>query len=300
MGKARTSAGSTQATVRYGPAGWDYKDWMGTVYPTGQGRAFDRLTYLAKFFDTVEINSTFYRPPTAEVAKRWAERVADNPRFRFTAKLYRRFTHERQTSFTQAEVAESRAAFEALAESKKLGGVLLQFPWSYRRTEENEEWLSDVLDAFGDFPLCVEVRHASWDATDFFARLSERGVGVVNIDQPLFHDSIRPSARATSPLGYIRVHGRNYKEWFQKNRAPGERYNYLYRADELRPWAERAKQLSEDVKELYIVTNNHMRGKAPANALQLQAMIEGGRVPVPPTLLSLYPDNLAAVAEPSS
>ena len=84
------------AVVRYGPAGWTYKDWEGVVYPRPKPRGFDPLEFLAGYFDTVEINSTFYRPAAAKVAAQWAERVSGNRRFRFTARLYRRFTHERE------------------------------------------------------------------------------------------------------------------------------------------------------------------------------------------------------------
>ena len=134
--------------IRIGPAGFDYKDWAGIVYPRPRPRGFDPLHHLARYFDTVEINSTFYRPMDADVVRRWAERVAVNRRFRFAMKLWRRFTHERDSAFGASEVEEARAGLEAMRDEKRLGAVLVQFPWSFRNDEKNNEWLHDVLSAF--------------------------------------------------------------------------------------------------------------------------------------------------------
>lgn len=289
------------AAIRYGPAGWSYKDWAGVVYPRPAPKKFDPLSYLASFFDTVEINSTFYRPAPAPMAKVWASRVAHNPRFRFTSKLWQRFTHER-TAWSADELRQARAGLEALAEEGRLGAVLVQFPWSFRNTPENREWLGDVLRAFKDLPRVLEVRHASWDAPEVFEALAERGVGFVNVDQPLFKNSIRPSARATSPVGYVRVHGRNYKDWFRKTAGRDARYDYLYTAEELEPWAERVQELADGpgAEEVYVVTNNHFRGKAPANALMLKSLVEGRQVPAPDVLYQAYPEALAPYAVPVS
>src|SRR5690348_7193925 len=100
--------------IRIGPAGFDYKDWWGTVYPKSKPKGFDPLAYLAHYFDTVEINSTFYGPRPPEVVLRWAERVGDNPRFRFAMKLWKRFTHERASSWTADEVRQARAGLDAM------------------------------------------------------------------------------------------------------------------------------------------------------------------------------------------
>jgi uncharacterized protein YecE (DUF72 family) len=282
-------------SVRYGPAGWAYKDWEGVVYPKPKPRGFDPLTFLSQYFQTVEINSTFYGPAKLEVAHVWTERVSDNPSFKFTAKLWRRFTHERQAAWTAEEVQQTREGLDVLAEAKRLGAVLIQFPWSFKRNDENQEWLSDVLNTFSDLPLVLEVRHASWDVPELYEMLERHKVGFVNIDQPLFHDALRPSARATSSLAYIRVHGRNYKNWFRKNAGRDERFDYLYTARELEPWAERIGEVveSELAEELYVVTNNHFRGKAAANALMLEAMVEGTQVSAPPGLVAAYAEVLS-------
>jgi uncharacterized protein YecE (DUF72 family) len=201
--------------IRFGPAGWSYSDWAGPVYPKPKPKGFDALRYMAAYFDTVEVNATFYRPATAKTAESWLERVADRPDFRFTAKLWQRFTHQRKEAWTADEVRQARAALDPLHGGGKLGALLLQFPWSFRRTDENREWLDDLAREFRDFPLVLEVRHDSWNVPEFFAGLGERGIGFVNIDQPLFSNSIAPSAHATGRVGYVRVHGRNYHDWFR-------------------------------------------------------------------------------------
>jgi uncharacterized protein YecE (DUF72 family) len=174
----------------------------------------------------------------------------------------------------------------------------VQFPWSFRRTDENREWLGDIVSAFSHFPLVVEIRHESWNVPHFYDSLVERGVGFVNIDQPLFKRSIKPSAVVTSPTGYIRVHGRNYKEWFRESANVRERYDYLYSPDELAPWVARTEEIAQDAEEIYVVTNNHNLGKAAVNALQLESMLGHQPVEAPPTLIDSYRDALAPYAKP--
>ena len=285
-------------TLRFGPAGWDYPDWAGKVYPAPKPKGFDPLRYLAGFFGTIEINSTFYRPASAKVARSWVARVDEHPDFRFTAKLYKRFTHERTSAWSREEVDEVRGGLDPMAEAGKLGALLLQFPWSFRNTEENREWLRDLAKAFRDYPRVVEVRHISWNEADFYAELVASRMGIVNLDQPMFRNSLPPSARATSAVGYVRVHGRNYKDWFRKTAGRDERYDYLYSSSELKPWAERTKALAQEpsVTDVYVVNNNHFAGQAVTNALMLEAEVTGERVKVPPALLEAYPKQLAPIA----
>ncbi len=284
--------------IRYGPAGWDYKDWAGIVYPDPKPRGFDPLHYLAHYFSTIEVNSTFYRPLSAKVAGAWLKRVEFRESFRFTAKLWKRFTHERAEAWTRDDEKAAREGFDLLHREGKLGAVLLQFPWSFRATDENREWLTDLTDAFAKYPLVLEVRHASWNTAPFYEQLVSRGIGFVNIDQPLFKNSIKPSAKATSSVGYVRVHGRNYKDWFRQKAGRDARYDYLYSAAELEKWADRVKGIdaSPGVRDVYVVTNNHFRGKAPANALMMEALIEGHPVTSPPELVAAYPKELGPYA----
>lgn len=286
--------------IRYGPAGWEYRDWAGVVYPPGAGKRFDRLAYLARWFSTVEVDATFYRPFPAAVAARWCERVREAPTFRFGAKVWRRFTHERE-AYGAEEVAQARAALDRLHEEGRLGAALLQFPWSFKRSEASEEWLRGLFRAFAGLPLALEVRHASWDAPEVLEELAAVGVALVNVDQPRFQRSLAPAARVTAPVAYVRVHGRNYRDWFRKGAPRDARYDYLYDADELAPWAGRIAEMAASPRapDVYVVTNNHFRGQAPANAKMLEAMVEQRRVAVPPPLLAAYEAALAPFAAPA-
>jgi len=288
----------TKPKIRIGPAGWAYKDWEGPVYPYKPGAKFDPLSYLARFFDTIEINSSFYRPPTAHTTTLWAERVAENPRFRFTAKLYRVFTHERGKA-TRSDEKEFRAGMDVLQEADKLGAVLLQFPWSFKNTDDDRVYLFRLLERFKQYPLVIEVRHATWNQPVIYESLSELGVGVCNIDQPLFKRSIKPAAIATSSVGYVRLHGRNYENWFRDQAPSHERYNYLYSPDELEPWITRVKEVARQTTETYVITNNHFRGQAVVNAVEMRAVLNERKVKAPAPLFAAYPRlSESAVPDP--
>ena len=299
-GTRRTPSRAARGRIHVGTAGWAYADWEGLFYPKPHPRGFDPLAYLSRYVDVVEVNSTFYHPVEPNVARRWVDRVADSPDFTFTAKLSKRFTHERGTAFTRTEVNEVRHGFEPMHDAGKLGAVLLQFPWSFRRSDENRQWLDDVTGAFGEFPLVVEVRHVSWAVPEFYAELAEHGIGFVNIDQPLFKNSVKPSATATAPVGYVRIHGRNYREWFRKNAGVEARYDYLYSPAELTPWAERSIEVAESgADEVYAIANNHYKAKAAVNAIQLKSMVLDEPVPAPEPLYATYEDELLPWAYPA-
>jgi uncharacterized protein YecE (DUF72 family) len=282
--------------IRIGPAGWKYKDWEGVVYPTPAPRGFDALAYIADYFTTVEINSSYYGPPRPETARKWLRSVSHNSNFRFTAKLFHSFTHERKPGADDER--DFKAGIGPLPEAGRLGAILIQFPWSFKNEAENRDYLWQLQSRFRDFPLVVEVRHVSWITDEVLDAFAELGIGLCNIDQPLFHRSVRPSARATSPVGYVRLHGRNYKNWFSQTANVRERYDYLYSPDELEPWVERIKVIAADASDTYAVTNNHNLGKATVNALELEAFLNGVPVKVPPILLDTYPD-LRAFAKQS-
>jgi uncharacterized protein YecE (DUF72 family) len=282
--------------IRVGPAGWSYKDWKGIVYPSAAGSRFDPLAYLAKFFDTIEINSSFYRPPSPSTARSWVKRVAENPKFKFTAKLYKRFTHERGEA-TEQDREACREGIDPLADADKLGALLIQFPWSFKNTEESRDYLAGLLDAFKEYPRVVELRHSSWNKPAVYESLERRGVGFCNIDQPLFARSIGPSALSTAEVGYVRLHGRNYGNWFSDRANAADRYDYLYSLEELEPWIDNVKAVAARSRETYAVTNNHFEGKAVVNALQIKMRLTDAKVPGPAPLVESYPE-LADVIVP--
>lgn len=297
MTTRRKTGGSARGVVRVGTAGWSYEDWGGIVYPAARPRDFHPASYLAEFFDTIEINTSFYQPLRPAHCRQWIERVSSNARFQFTAKLWQRFTHE--GSAAESDVAEVRAGFDVLHAAGRLGAVLLQFPFSFHQTKETCAHLEKLLDLFRDYPRVVEVRHATWNVPGFYQFLHERGVGFCNVDQPVIGRSLRPSERVTSPLGYIRLHGRRYDTWFSDDPAlpPSERYNYLYSQEELEPWAERIEKVASKAGNTFVITNNHYQGKSVVNALQLVRLLTGEKVKVPETLRHHYPELEAIASE---
>jgi len=176
--------------IRIGTAGWVYKDWEGIVYPKPQPRGFEALRYLADYFDTVEINSSFYGAPRASATKKWLESVAGNGEFKFTAKLYRSFTHERKPAPNDEK--DFKDGMAPIVEAGRLGALLLQFPWSFKSSPENREYLIGLRNRFAEYPLVIEVRHRSWIEDDILDLFAELGIGICNIDQPLFNRSVKP------------------------------------------------------------------------------------------------------------
>ena len=292
------AAQAERGAIFVGPAGWSYEDWFGYVYPQPKPRGFHEAEFLAHYFDTIEINTSFYQPLKPAVCWKWVERVSFNPRFQFTAKLWQRFTHE--SGATSEDEKAVREGFDMLAAAGKLGAVLLQFPFSFHKTPPNLGYLKKLLKMFGSYPLVIEVRHGSWNDKSFFELLHRAGAGFCNIDQPVIGKSLKPSERATASVGYIRLHGRRYDTWFSDDpdSPPSERYNYLYDENELKPWAERVRHVAERAKTTFVITNNHFEGKAVVNALQLLAILGEKKVDVPEPLRRQYPQLDAIATEP--
>ena len=298
--------------VRIGTAGWSYKDWDGIFYPSGmQRRKQHPLEYLARFFDTTEINTSFYGPVKPELAKLWCRKVAAvNKKFVFTAKLYRAFTHSPMSVMeptsaasirpTDEDEIRTREGLDAIASEGRLGALLIQFPVSFKNTSLNREYLERLLRQFIEYPRVVEVRHSSWNDAETLASFSQKNVGFCNIDQPVLGRSLAPTEHVTGTIGYIRLHGRNYEQWFDSDNR-NDRYNYLYKESELAGWKERIESVAERAQTTYVITNNHFESKAGVNALELKAMISGKRVPAPPTLIQKYPElrRFADAAEDS-
>jgi len=268
------------------------------VYPARHAADFHEAAYLARYFDTIEINTSFYQPLRPETCRRWIERVSPNPNFLFTAKLWQRFTHETGASAEDERVF--RAGIDPLAEAGRLGALLMQFPFSFHNTAENRARLEGLIRDFAAYPLVVEVRHSTWNEGAFFHLLHERGVGFCNIDQPVIGRSLKPSGRVTAPVGYIRLHGRRYDTWFSDDLStpPQERYNYLYSPSELEPWADRARHISAHTRTTFVITNNHFQGKSIVNALELIHLLTGAKVDVPEPLRHHYPELNKIASEP--
>jgi uncharacterized protein YecE (DUF72 family) len=305
------------SNVRVGTSGWHYPTgrgrWDGVFYPArrGRGTTFDELAYYAAHFDTVEVNSTFYGQPRAEVTRGWAERTPAG--FQFSVKLYQKFTHpemfkdrlRRAAGATPAgipaggggtprdglidalvrpngsDIDEFRRGIDPLADAGKLGALLAQFPPSFKNGDAERAYLSDLLRAFSVYPVAVEVRHRSWSdgLRETLSLLDAFEAAFVQIDEPKFRFSIRqnllPNVRG---FYYMRLHGRNAANWWRHEKAE-DRYDYLYSADELKELTDIAGAARELVKKVYLYANNHFSAKSVANAAmikhQLGEKVEG-------------------------
>ncbi|HET6317201.1 MAG TPA: DUF72 domain-containing protein [Chloroflexota bacterium] len=291
-----------------GTSGWSYPKgqgtWEGTFYPPKLADK-DKLTFYAKYFNTVEINSSFYRPPNKYAAKAWASKVPDD--FRFTVKLWQKFTHPKmyeqatgQKSFVSEEdFGVFAEGIGPLAEAGKLGPILAQFPTSFRPDVATLDYLEDLVRRLrgAGFPLAVELRHREWtesaDAQPLRALMEEQQVAWVMIDEPRFKTSIR-HVPLTSDLGYFRFHGRNYAQWW-KHGETEDRYNYLYTPAEQKEIAADVREIAEHTQETYAFYNNHYGAKAVVNAVQLQIELGKGVAleELPEPLRQTFPDVLA-------
>ena len=287
--------------LRVGTSGWNYPTgrgtWNGVFYPPAQGRSktFDELAFYAEHFDTVEVNSTFYGQPKASVTRSWVERTPNT--FEFAVKLYQKFTHPKMYEDvlrrsmqategheaavrellepTTADLDEFRRGIDPIASSGKLGPVLAQFPPSFKNSPAARSYLSHLLSALGDYPVAVELRHATW--SDSFGEtlelLNATNAAWVQIDEPKFRFSIRqnwlPNVKG---FYYVRLHGRNAAQWWRHDNAE-DRYNYLYAAGELEEFTETADAARRLVKKAYLYTNNHFSAKSVANAAMIKQQL---------------------------
>lgn len=272
-----------------GTAGWSYKDWEGIVYPKRKGTGFHALIFLARFINFMEINSTFYRFPLKQYSQSWVNKVDSFPDFLFAVKLHQNFTHKRE-AWSSQDVSQYKNGIEPLLDHGRLAAILMQFPWSFSYSTENKAYLTGLFKLFVEYPLALELRHSSWLNPENLKLMQEHNVSFCNIDQPLFKNSIEPTAIATDKkAAYVRLHGRNYKNWFKQNAGRDARYNYLYSSEELDDWIARIKELGRKSDSVYIVTNNHYQGQALTNALQIKNKLSGDKLSVPLELLQQYP-----------
>ena len=306
--------------VRIGTSGWNYPSgkgtWNGIFYPPARRRpkGFDELAFYAQHFNTVEVNSTFYGQPRAEVCRTWAKRTPAD--FEFAIKLYQKFTHpkmfrervaaalpadartERELVDTlarpnDADLDEFRRGIEPLAASGKLGALLAQFPPSFKNEPASRDYLAHLLRALGDYSVAVELRHQTWsdDLDNTLGLLNGFRAAWVQIDEPKFRFSIRQNYLPNvQGFYYMRLHGRNAAMWWSHEKSE-DRYNYLYSADELKEFSETAAAAKALVKKVRLFTNNHFSAKSVANAAmitqQLGQPIEGE---YSPEFVARYPE----------
>jgi uncharacterized protein YecE (DUF72 family) len=308
-------------SLRIGTSGWSYPTgkgtWNGLFYPGGAGRrsakagAFDELSWYAEHFDVVEVNSSFYGPPTPATTKKWAQRTP--PGFEFCLKLYQKFTHPEMykkaaladlpdqspdvlaglARVTAADVGVFKDALAPLAVAGRLGALLAQFPPRFHDTPANREYLDWLLTTFGEFDVAVELRHKTWSDShaETLKLLNRHNAAWTQIDEPKFRFSIRQNWLPNQEgFAYMRLHGRNVAEWWHHD-ATEDRYNYLYSREELEPIAVVATSTAAIVKKAYVFMNNHFASKSVVNAVVLKHLagepITGN---YPPELVERYLD----------
>jgi uncharacterized protein YecE (DUF72 family) len=291
-------------SIRVGTSGWSYPagdgTWNGIFYPGKKGRGFDELAFYAEHFDTVEVNSSFYRVPAIKTTQDWAKRTPDG--FEFSLKLYQKFTHPEMflkatgkdpSAIDRGDVDEFRAALDPLASAGRLGALLAQFPPSFKNEPGSRDYLEWLLHAFREYPVAVELRHRSFsdDPGETMRLLAAHGAALVQIDEPKFKTSIRQDLLANvKTFYYLRLHGRNAAQWWKHDKSE-DRYNYLYSEAELEPFVEAAEDASRAVKKAYMYANNHFSAKSVANAAtikhKLGQELEGE---YPEQFVQRYPD----------
>lgn len=269
------------AKIYIGTSGWSYPSgegtWNGHFYPTGK---IDELTYYSQYFDTVELNSSFYRPPNPAYVENWAKKVPDS--FLFAVKLWQKFTHPKmyreatgtnEVVVSQADIDLFRNGIEPLAKKGTLGPLLAQFPPSFINDSFNRHILQAIFGSFKDYRIAVELRHRSWsDDTKTAQLLQENNVAWVQIDEPKFSSSIETELPITSDLAYFRFHGRNREMWWKGDTET--RYNYIYSAEEISELTSKVKLAAEKAGLLFAFFNNHWQGYAPRNAVDMKNALQ--------------------------
>jgi uncharacterized protein YecE (DUF72 family) len=253
------------AEIRVGTSGYSFADWVGVFYPETIARG-KMLDFYVQHFDTVEINSTYYRIPHAKVFENLDKKTKAD--FHFLVKAHNSATHERNKM--EEETPSYLEAIQPLVESGKLRGILTQFPWSFKKSPENVDHLKRVRDLLGEHPLYVEFRHSSWTNEEMFQFLRDNGIGYVSVDEPKLRGMVDNMAVATTSVGYIRLHGRNAEQWWQGGPL---RYDYTYSDDELHEWIGKVHTLQGHTDLIYLFFNNCHQGQAVSNARRILELL---------------------------
>jgi uncharacterized protein YecE (DUF72 family) len=273
--------------ILLGTSGYSYPDWGGVFYPPGLERA-KQLDYYVRQFNTVEVNSTYYRIPPASTFAAMERKTPAG--FEFVVKAHGDMTH--RLSRDAAVYEAFQAALGPLRAARKLSGVLAQFPQAFHRSDDHEQFLVEMQERLEGTPLFVEFRHKSWMHEDVFQFLERASLGYVSVDEPSLPGLLPPVARATGPLAYVRFHGRNAKSWYagDEGGAPGAgkgvatpakpardrqliRYDYLYSEAELKEWADKIRELNQKTQKTFVFFNNCHAGQAATGAKLMRTLL---------------------------
>jgi uncharacterized protein YecE (DUF72 family) len=250
--------------VWIGTSGYSFPDWVGPFYPAGT-RPNRMLGHYCRAFPLVELNFTFYRPPTAEMLARLARQTPTN--FQFLVKLPRSLTHEESPH----DLPGFRLAVDALMHVGKLSGLLCQLPQAAHRTRTHIAWLERLARELGDYRLAAEFRHRSWANSEVTAWMREQSLDLVAVDVPDLPNLYPRGLVQSNERIYVRFHSRVPEKWY----ASGvERYNYDYDDGELTEWAAALAQRADRAELAYILFNNCAGGQAANNALRMRTIME--------------------------
>lgn len=286
-----------QAGIYVGTSGWSYPKgkgtWTGYFYPNGK---VDELSYYSQYFNAVEINSSFYRPPNPNYVLNWTRKVPSG--FLFSVKLWQKFTHPRMyrettgsdPSISMADIDIFKRSIDPIAKSDKMGALLAQFPSSFKNDGCKRKIIVAVIKAFRDYRLAIELRHRSWsDDPSTMQLLAEFNVCWVQIDEPRFDSSIAQQLPSTSDIAYFRFHGRNAENWWRGDSET--RYKYLYSPKEISELTQKVADVKQKENLVFAFFNNHWQGYAPRNAI---GMIKALKQPIlqPPLQIALQDENM--------
>ncbi len=260
--------------VFLGTSGYSYQDWKGPYYPADLP---DRqmLSFYAREFSAVEINFTYYQMPSLRTMVALSKKTP--PDFRFAVKAHGSVTHERTVG--PDTFRRFVDALTPLLQDGKLGCILLQFPNSFKPSPDNRAYIRFLREQWPALPLVVEFRNARWLTDSTFALLKELDIGFCCVDEPLLPGLLPPIAVATSPIGYVRFHGRNASKWYEHRQA-WERYDYTYTVEELREWVPRIQTLATAAREVLVFANNHWQGQAIDTIRKLRMLLAEAGVEV--------------------
>jgi uncharacterized protein YecE (DUF72 family) len=258
--------GMTPGEIHIGTSGYSFDDWRGPLYPIRLPKT-QMLEHYARYFDTVEINATYYAIPHARVFASMLKRVPKS--FTFTVKAHQSATHRRDQF--DSETPKFLSAIAPLAEPGQLAGVLLQFPWSFDQSSIHEKHLVKCRNAMAGLPLYVEFRHASWIKPETPAMLESLGLGCVAVDEPQLPKMVPPVPLVSGDTAYVRFHGRNAEKWYSGDGHA--RYDYLYSEEELREWLPKIEEIRKRVKAMRLYFNNCHLGQAVTNAKQMAQLL---------------------------
>lgn len=263
-------------SILVGTSGFSYPDWRGRFYPPDLPQA-RFLEFYTRHFPAVELNFTHYRPPSAAMLARMVERSAGL--LEFVVKVPKEISHERRDA---APIAEALVeAVRPVEEAGRFAAFLVQYPWSFRPSDETRARVAALRSQLQGRPTVVEFRNAAWVGQDTFDLLRSEGLSFCAVDEPRLRGLVPPLGVVTAQPGYVRFHGRNAGAWWNHAAADhgAARYDYRYADDELREWLPRLRGMDGATPKTFAFFNNHTAANAVEGAKRLRELLDGEPAP---------------------